>query len=1303
MTTDVWNGNGNWSSTPTDWSLANAPTASDDVVIASGTDTLSTAGVANVIAVNSNATFNLGPGGSLTAAGISNNGQMNFVTNGADGGETISISGTFTNYWNTGFVLGNSSLSAATTMTVGQLANSGTITLWGNETLGTTKQITLDVKSAAPTELTGSIYLHGDADLEFASGAITAIANNVEFQIDGQQSRASIGAGTTDSALTTLSTNLGTFDLEGNWSTGPGGASINTTVGLFNGGALDIDIYNADGASEMTIGGTLTNTGSVTVGNSSLSASSTLTVSGLNNLGAIDLWGDEKLGTTEQATFNDKGAAPTTWTGKVYIHGDSLFEFASGGIASIGNGAEIQIDGAQARYSIGAGTTNSALDSLSSNYGVFDEEGDWSTGPGGAAVTTSVAFTNYDDFYLDYYNADGASSFTDTKLFTNDDFVQIGNGSLSANTTLTVGSLVNNGEILVDSQVTGGVSQPLAAVDVSSAAPSVEAGYLRLIGNSLIDFASGTINSIAYNGEIDLEGGAASIESGTKGSNSALATLSSNAGTLLLRGDNGFGSGVTLTTTTGMNNTGTLEVDYYGGDGGSVYTLGGALVTSGTTYIGNQSLAANTTVSATSLVNAGSFTLQGQTSSGATTQAKLAISGAADATVTNFMRVGGDANLSFGTGTGLTSIVYGGWLELDGDQANISASGGGQNSGVAHLASNAGTLLLRGNSTLGSGGVTLTTAGGFANTGTLDIDSYGGGDGGSNVTFGGTLLNKKGTVNIGNSGLAAATTVKTTYLSNEGSLTIQGNTSPTAARATLAVSSVAQAAVTSFIRVGGDATLNFGAGIGFTSIANGGWLELDSAQASVVASGGGQNSGVAHLANNAGTLLLRGNQFGSGGVTLTTAGGFANTGTLDIDSYGGGDGGSNVTFGGTLLNNKGTVNIGNSGLAVATTVKTTYLSNAGNLTIQGNTSPTAARATLAVSSVAQAAVTNFIRVGGDATLSFGAGTGFTSIANGGWLEMDSAQASVVASGGGQNSGLSGLFANAGTLLLRGNSNFGSGGVTLTTTSGLTNSGLFEVDSYGGDGASSVTIGGGLVNEGTFNLGNGGLSAASNVKATNLYNYAGQINVSGGNGDIGTLTFTGAALNDAGVYVGAGGDIAVAGGYTQYGGVTTINGTLSASAYTQDGGSTTVNGALSAASVNVRGGGTSGNFFVYNSALTSSSVTKSVTLAASGYLTFNAAVSSSQTVTFEDASDTMFLGDAAGFAGLIKGFTDGDAIDLVNTAATNLTYASGVLDVFNGATQIAALHLSGAYTQANFSLVTDSRGGMEILDPLTAHH
>lgn len=521
----------------------------------------------------------------------------------------------------------------------------------------------------------------------------------------------------------------------------------------------------------MTIGGTLTNTGSVVIGNSSLSASSTLTVSGLTNLGTINLWGNESSQTTEQATFDDKGAAPTTWTGKVYIHGDLLFEFASGGISSIAAGAEIQIDGKLARYSIGAGTTNSALDSLSSNYGVFDEEGDWSTGPGGATVTTSVAFTNYDDFYLDYYSSDGASSFTDTKLFTNDDFVQIGNGSLSANTTLTVGSLVNNGEILVDLQNTGGVGQPLAAMDVGSAAPAAEAGYLRLIGNSVIDFASGTINFIGHTGEIELDGGAASIESGSNGANSALATLSSNAGTLLLRGDNGFGAGVTLAPTTGMNNTGTLEVDYYGGDGGSAYTLSGALVNSGTTYIGNGSLAANTTVSATSLINTGSLTLQGSTASGATTQAKLAISGAAAATVTNFIRVGGDANLSFGTGTGLTYITYGGWLELDGSQANISANGGGQNSGVAHLASNAGTLVLRGDLGLGSGGVTVTTAAGFTNSGTLEIDYYGG-DGGSNVTFGGTLLNNKGTIYIGNASLAAATTVQTTFLSNQGNVTI---------------------------------------------------------------------------------------------------------------------------------------------------------------------------------------------------------------------------------------------------------------------------------------------------------------------------------------------------------------------------------------------------------------------------------------------------------------------------------------------------------------------------------------------------
>jgi hypothetical protein len=1308
MTTDIWNNNGNWFSNANLWSLDDTPpTSSEDALIASGGVTLTGAGVADVIVVNAYSGLNVASGGTLTAAGLvsNGNGQINVATGNNDGGESVTISGMFANEVNASFILGNSNLSASTTVTVGQLANSGVITLWGNENLGTTNQATFDVKSAAPSELTGSLYLHGDADVEFASGAITAIASGVEFQIDGRQSRISIGAGTTDSALTTLSTNLGTFDLEG--STGQGGASINTTVGLFNGGALDIDTYNADGASEMTIGGTLTNTGSVVLGNSNLAAPSSLTVSGLNNLGTINLLGDEKIGTTEQATFDDTSAAPTTLTGKIYIHGDSLFEFASGGIASVGVGAELQIDGAQARYSIGAGTTNSALNNLSSNYGVFDEEGDLSTGPGGAVVATSVAFTNYDDFYLDLYGGDGASSFTATGVFTNDDLVQIGNGGLSANTTLTVGSLVNNGEVLVYSQATAGAGEPQAAVDVGSAAPSAEAGFLRLIGDSVIDFASGAINSIAYGGEIEFDGGAASIESGAKGSNSGLATLSNNAGTLLLRGDNGFGSGVVLNTTTGLKNSGALQIDYYGGDGGSAYSLTGALNNSGTVYIGNTSLVANTTVSAASFANTGNLALQGNVASGATTQAKLAISGAAAATVTNSIRIGGDANLSFGAGTGLIYIAYGGELELDGSQANISANGGGQNSGVAHLVNNSGTLLLRGDSGYGAAGVTLTTSAGFTNAGTLQIDYYGG-DGGSNVTFNGTLINaasslisNSGAIDIGNGSLSATTTVKTTFLSNEGDLTIQGNTTANAARATLAVSGASQGVVTNIIRVGGDATLSFGVGTGFTSVALGGSLELDSAQASVAAAGGGQNSGIAALVTNAGTLLLRGNSgFGSGGVTWTSSHNFTNTGTTEIDYYGY-DGGSTVQIAAALINS-GTLDIGNGALSAATLVQaaTLTLANSGSLLIEGNTTAGGASATLAITGASTYNVTNSIRLAGDATLSFGTGNGITTVSAGGDLEIDSAQASVVLGAGGQNSGLTKLSSNAGTVLLRGDE-YGSGGVTLTTTTALTNTGDFYVDYYGYDSGSSVTIGGGLINEGTFTLGNGNLSAASSVKATYLNNYAGQINVYGGNGFAATLTLTGSATNDASVNVGSGGDIAVSGGYTQYGGSTFINGTLSSSVYTQDGGSTTVNGTLSAATVNVRDGGASGNSFVYNSALTSSSVTKSVTLANAADVTFNAAVSSSQTVSFQDASDTLFINAPASFAGIIKGFADGDTIDL-NSPVTSLTYSAGVLDVFSGATEVAALSFSGAYSQSNFSFVTEQYGRTQILDSVAAH-
>ncbi len=855
--------------------------------------------------------WSTGPGGTsvTTTGGVFNSGNLQLDVYGGDGASKMTIKGALTN---TGTVtLGNSSLTANSTLDVENLTDMGTIVLWGDEKLGTTKQATLDDTGAGPGTLVGNIFLHGDSDLAFASVGITGIASGDELQIDGKQSRVSLGLGNGNSGLTGFTNNAGTFDLEGNWSTGPGGTTVNTTVGLVNSGNLDIDVYGEDGASQMSIGGTLTNTGTVTIGNSGLSTPSKLQVQNLVNTGTIVLWGDEKLGTTEQATFDDTGAAPTTLTGKVFLHGDADLEFGSGGITAIAAGAEFQLDGQQSRASIGSGNTNSALSGLASNSGTLDLEGNWSTGPGGASITTSAAFTNADDLYLDVYGGDGASSFTVNSTFTNTKNVEIGSSTLSANSTLTVDELVNTGYIYLQGSTATNTSEPQAILDVKSAAPTTSSGYLRSGANGVFEFASGGIQTIGAGSTIELDGAASSFQSGSGGQYSALSTLTTVDGELLLRGNTGSGlGGVDLTLNSGLINSGTVAVDTINGDDGSELTIKGAITNSDAFEVGNTSIGASTTVTATSLKNTGAVTVQGSSGATGTALATLAITGAATAAVTNSYRIGGSGVLSFGSGNGLTSTVIGGSIELDGARADVTIAGGAQNSGLANFATNAGTLLLRGSSGYGEGGVTLTTSKALNNTGFVEVDYYGN-DGGSDFTITGALTNS-GTMSIGNGSLFANTVVNAKSLANTGSLTVQGGDSGAGSKnATLAISGAAAGAVTNFIRVGGDATLSFGSGSGLTSISAGGWLELDGSQASVQVGSHGQNSGLDNLASNAGTLLLRGaSGFGTGGVTLATGVAFTNSGDAYFDYYGN-DGGSDVTFGGALTNT-GTIVIGNT-------------------------------------------------------------------------------------------------------------------------------------------------------------------------------------------------------------------------------------------------------------------------------------------------------------------------------------------------------------------------------------------------------
>ena len=83
--------------------------------------------------------------------------------------------------------------------------------------------------------------------------------------------------------------------------------------------------------------------------------------------------------------------------------------------------------------------------------------------------------------------------------------------------------------------------------------------------------------------------------------------------------------------------------------------------------------------------------------------------------------------------------------------------------------------------------------------------------------------------------------------------------------------------------------------------------------------------------------------------------------------------------------------------------------------------------------------------------------------------------------------------------------------------------------------------------------------------------------------------------------------------------------------------------------------------------------------------------SGQTASFTASSGTLELSTPTMFMGHIAEFGGTDVIELAATAATTLSFQSGVLSVDNGSTLVASLRLNGNYTTASFSLTADGHG------------
>jgi Hint domain len=511
--------------------------------------------------------------------------------------------------------------------------------------------------------------------------------------------------------------------------------------------ALTIDIDSGAGGTEFSVGGTLTITSYIDIGNPDLSAATTVSVGAieLNNSADLSLTGSSSaLATLEIASAAGLGT-PGELTGQVTIAGDAVLEFDGGGsITTIDDGASLWLIGpnaflADTQQSV---TSNSALTGLATNAGYLYLQD--------TSITTTGDLDNTGWIYVDAYVTSvdatlGGSTLTIGGALTNSNFVEIGSDYSyeyfqNAATLVKAASLDNTGNLYLYGNETASQTG-LTTLDVASVAGFGTAGELTgqvyLSGDALLEFdGGGSITTIDEGASLSLNGPNAFLADTQPSvtSNTALSGLATNAGTLSLED-------TSLTTTGDLDNTGTgvFYVDNSGYVtglfGGSAVTIGGTLANGGTVDIGGGDgfypSSNATTVSIGGLYNTGTIDVNGYSSDATAT---LSIGGGASSQDDGgAIYVNADADLNILAGAQLTI-------------SDTVSDGVVQSAGIINGAGtleNEGTLILQGDSSVtgsapsvsvlnvvndgtieASGGMTLLgTSDAISGSGTIVIDA----------------------------------------------------------------------------------------------------------------------------------------------------------------------------------------------------------------------------------------------------------------------------------------------------------------------------------------------------------------------------------------------------------------------------------------------------------------------------------------------------------------------------------------------------------------------------------------------------
>ena len=327
-------------------------------------------------------------------------------------------------------------------------------------------------------------------------------------------------------------------------------------VFLDNSGELRVDRQGGAGGTILNVEGKLTNSGSLRIGNATLSAPDTVSAAALDNTGDIRLLGSS----ANQALLDVSGSAgfgtAGVLSGHVRLTGDSAIEFKSGQITSLADGAQLRLNGSDAfiEDSTALGK-NSALMGLASigAGATFDLEN-------GAAVSTTGALTNDGTVLSIDRLSGGGSSLTVAGALTNSGDLGIGvliNTHLSGSDKVAAASLDNMGSIDLGGSRAGQALLDVTAGNAGFGTAGVLSGNVDLSGDSAIEFAGGQITSLAANAQLQLNGNNAFIEgSSAVGSNSALTGLASigEGATFTLA------YGASLSTTGALANSGLVNI-----------------------------------------------------------------------------------------------------------------------------------------------------------------------------------------------------------------------------------------------------------------------------------------------------------------------------------------------------------------------------------------------------------------------------------------------------------------------------------------------------------------------------------------------------------------------------------------------------------------------------------------------------------------------------------------------------------------------------------------------------------------------